>query len=158
MAFTDHWLFCFYLYFMYRICQDSIQWGNKDMQIIFGHHWSSCCTTTYVKEVHIPRMMTSLSVIGAGFKNHRQHNTLQSYFSGVLDVRGGGWVLQRIVLETNIDWFGVGWGGGELVNEFHVMLHCNKSSWMNCSSQTLHQFTWKQFKIQIQTSKTMKFS
>ena len=54
--------------------------------------------------------MTSLSVIGAGLKNHRQHNTLQSYFSGVLDVRGGGWVQQRIVLETKIDWFGVGWG------------------------------------------------
>ena len=42
------------------------------------------------KEVHIPRRMTSLSVIGAGLKKHRQHNILQSYFSGVLDVRGEG--------------------------------------------------------------------
>ena len=42
------------------------------------------------KKYTYPERMTSLSVIGAGFKNHRQHNTLQSYFSGVLDVRGGG--------------------------------------------------------------------
>ena len=56
----------------------------------------------YVK-VHIPGRITSLSVIGAGFKNHKQHNTLQSYFSGVFDVRVGGRVLQKTVLETNID-------------------------------------------------------
>ena len=74
----------------------------------------------YVKEVHIPRRITSLSVIGAYFKNHSQHNTLQSYFSGVLDVRGRGWVLQRIVLETNIEWFGVGWGEGRT------------SEWVSC--------------------------
>ena len=43
-----------------------------------------------------------MSVIGAGFKNYRQHNTLQSYFSGVLYVRGG----ERPTLIDS------GWGGG----------------------------------------------